>query len=86
MSSDSTVDVVGMPSVLLLDLDGVVWLAHEPIDRVVTSPKARAAETVAPLVGRLGLSPHVVDDLEGVVSDGIHHGGTHGGGKLLGIE
>ena len=40
------------------------WLAHEPFDRVVTSPKARAAQTVAPLVDHLGLTADVVDDLD----------------------
>ena len=40
------------------------WLAHESIDRLVTSPKARAAETVSPLAERLGLAPDVVDDLD----------------------
>lgn len=40
------------------------WLAHEPIDRIVTSPKARASQTVVPLVDELGLTPHVIDDLD----------------------
>ena len=31
------------------------WLAHEPIDAIVTSPKVRAIETVAPLMKRLGI-------------------------------
>ena len=40
------------------------WLAHESIDRIVTSPKARAAQTVVPLVEALDLTPHVIDDLD----------------------
>ena len=39
------------------------WLAHEPIDAIVTSPKARAIETVAPLMKRLGMTNEVVADL-----------------------
>lgn len=42
------------------------WLAHETIDAVVTSPKARARETVAPLADRLGLTAEVVHDLDEV--------------------
>jgi probable phosphoglycerate mutase len=39
------------------------WLAHEPIDYVVTSPKRRAIETVARFID--GARPHeVVDDLD----------------------
>ncbi len=40
------------------------WLAHEPIDAIVTSPKARAIETVTPLMTRLGLTNEVIDDLD----------------------
>ncbi len=40
------------------------WLAHEPVDRVVTSPKARATETVAPLASTLGLTADVIHDLD----------------------
>jgi len=42
------------------------WLSHEPVDAIVTSPKARAIETVAPLVRRLGLENEVVTDLDEV--------------------
>lgn len=42
------------------------WLAHEPIDAVVTSPKARAIETVEPLMAALGHSNEVVADLDEV--------------------
>lgn len=42
------------------------WLAHESIDAVVTSPKARAIETVAPLVQHLGLTHEVIADLDEV--------------------
>lgn len=42
------------------------WLAHEPIDAVVTSPKARAIETVAPLMADLGIAHEVVADLDEV--------------------
>ena len=39
------------------------WLAHEPIDFVVTSPKRRAIETVAGLID--GSRPHeIVDNLD----------------------
>ncbi|MDH3707552.1 MAG: histidine phosphatase family protein [Acidimicrobiia bacterium] len=37
------------------------WLAHEPVDAVVTSPKRRAIDTVQPLIDS-GLPHHVVDD------------------------
>ncbi|MBT5137468.1 MAG: histidine phosphatase family protein [Acidimicrobiaceae bacterium] len=40
------------------------WLAHEPIDAIVTSPKVRAIETVAPLMKRLGMTNEVVADLD----------------------
>lgn len=42
------------------------WLAHEPIDAVVTSPKARAIETVLPLLDTLGQTHEVVADLDEV--------------------
>lgn len=42
------------------------WLAHEPVDAVVTSPKARAIETVQPLVAALGHPHEVVVDLDEV--------------------
>ncbi|MDG2028185.1 MAG: histidine phosphatase family protein [Acidimicrobiales bacterium] len=42
------------------------WLAHESIDAVVTSPKARAIETVGPLMGSLGIENEVVADLDEV--------------------
>src|SRR5262249_19167668 len=39
------------------------WLAHEPVDYVVTSPKRRAIETVGALID--GTRPHeVIDDLD----------------------
>ena len=40
------------------------WLGHEAIDRVVTSPKARARDTVAALLASLDLTPDVVADLD----------------------
>ena len=40
------------------------WLAHEPIDAVVSSPKARAIETVQPLADELGLPLTVIADLD----------------------
>ena len=40
------------------------WLAHEPVDAVVSSPKARAIETVRPLASRLGEPVRIVDDLD----------------------
>ncbi len=40
------------------------WLAHEPIDAVVSSPKARSIETVAPLAATLGLDVGIVADLD----------------------
>ncbi len=40
------------------------WLAHEPIDAVITSPKARAMETIEPLVERLGIEPEIIADLD----------------------
>lgn len=42
------------------------WLAHEDIDAVVTSPKARAIETVAPLISALDAVHEVVPDLDEV--------------------
>lgn len=42
------------------------WLAHEAIDAVVTSPKARAIETVVPLMNHLGHENEVVTDLDEV--------------------
>ena len=40
------------------------WLAHEPIDAVVASPKARAIETIRPLADALGLPVEIVEDLD----------------------
>ncbi len=40
------------------------WLAHEPVDALISSPKARALETVQPLVDHLGLVPEVIADLD----------------------
>lgn len=40
------------------------WLAHEPVDAIVTSPKARAIETVEPLMKRLGMANEIVADLD----------------------
>ena len=40
------------------------WLAHEPVDAVIFSPKARAKETVQPLADRLGLPIAIIDDLD----------------------
>jgi broad specificity phosphatase PhoE len=42
------------------------WLAHEQIDAVVTSPKARAIETVTPLMAALGQDNEIVTDLDEV--------------------
>ncbi len=42
------------------------WLAHETIDAVVTSPKARAIETVGPLLAGLDHEHEVVADLDEV--------------------
>jgi probable phosphoglycerate mutase len=42
------------------------WLAHESIDAVVTSPKARAIETVDPLLRVLGHTNQVIADLDEV--------------------
>lgn len=39
------------------------WLVSEPIDAIVTSPKRRAIDTVAPLAERLGINPQRVADL-----------------------
>lgn len=44
------------------------WLAHESIDAVVTSPKARAIETVEPLMAKLRHGT-ATDDLHEVVDD-----------------
>ncbi|MEC7506618.1 MAG: histidine phosphatase family protein, partial [Actinomycetota bacterium] len=40
------------------------WLAHEPVDAVVASPKARAIETVQPLVDQLDVPLTIVADLD----------------------
>ena len=40
------------------------WLAHEPIDHIITSPKRRARDTVAALASRLSLQPEVQPDLD----------------------
>ena len=40
------------------------WLAHEPVDAVVASPKARAIETVQPLVDLLDVPLTIVADLD----------------------
>lgn len=40
------------------------WLAHEPVDAVVASPKARAIETVRPLADAVGLPVAIVEDLD----------------------
>ena len=42
------------------------WLSHEEIDAVVTSPKARAIETVQPLLAATGHVPEIVPDLDEV--------------------
>jgi probable phosphoglycerate mutase len=42
------------------------WLAHEAIDAVVTSPKARAIETVGPLLTDIEHEHEVVVDLDEV--------------------
>ena len=39
------------------------WLAHEPIDAVVTSPLVRARETAQPVAAAFGLEPEVVDGI-----------------------
>ncbi|MEM9202716.1 MAG: histidine phosphatase family protein [Actinomycetota bacterium] len=40
------------------------WLAHEPVDAIVASPKARAIETIRPLADALDRSVQIVDDLD----------------------
>lgn len=40
------------------------WLACEPIDCVITSSKARAKQTVVPLVARLGVEPVEIAGLD----------------------
>jgi broad specificity phosphatase PhoE len=40
------------------------WLAHEEFDAVVTSPKARATQTVRPTADAKGLSIEVLRDLD----------------------
>ncbi len=40
------------------------WLAHEPIDAIVSSPKRRALETIRPVADQLGLAIEVIDDLD----------------------
>lgn len=42
------------------------WLSHEAVDAVVTSPKARAIETVQPLLAATGHVPEIVPDLDEV--------------------
>ncbi len=42
------------------------WLAHEAVDAIVTSPKARAIETVAPLMATTGHTNEVVAELDEV--------------------
>jgi probable phosphoglycerate mutase len=39
------------------------WLAHEPVDAVLTSPQRRARETAAPVAAVHGLELEVVDGL-----------------------
>ena len=40
------------------------WLSHEAVDAVITSPKARAIETVQPLLAATGHVPEIVPDLD----------------------
>ncbi|MDH4171937.1 MAG: histidine phosphatase family protein [Acidimicrobiia bacterium] len=40
------------------------WLAAEPVDAVVTSPKRRAIETVQPVIDAGGLPHRILDDLD----------------------
>ena len=42
------------------------WLSHEAADAVITSPKARAIETVQPLLAATGHVPEIVPDLDEV--------------------
>ncbi|MFI6348355.1 histidine phosphatase family protein [Streptomyces sp. NPDC050560] len=42
------------------------WVARRGVDAVVCSPLSRARETAAPAAGRLGLAPHVVEELREV--------------------
>ena len=42
------------------------WLSHEAVDAVITSPKARAIETVQPLLAATGHVPEIVPDLDEV--------------------
>lgn len=39
------------------------WLAHEPIDAIVSSSKRRAIDTARPLCTRLAIQPELVPDL-----------------------
>jgi 2,3-bisphosphoglycerate-dependent phosphoglycerate mutase len=39
------------------------WLAHDPIDAVVTSPLVRARETAQPVAAAFGLEPEVVEGI-----------------------
>jgi len=40
------------------------WLAHEPVDAIISSPKARAIETVRPLADHLDLAIDIIEDLD----------------------
>ena len=42
------------------------WLSPEAVDAVITSPKARAIETVQPLLAATGHVPEIVPDLDEV--------------------
>jgi broad specificity phosphatase PhoE len=48
-------------------------LAREPVDRLVSSPLARAVQTAAPLAARLGCAP-IVDDRFGELRVGVWEG------------
>jgi len=39
------------------------WLAHEPVDAIVSSPQLRARETAAPIAGAHGLEVEIVEGL-----------------------
>jgi probable phosphoglycerate mutase len=49
------------------------WLAHEPIDRVVASPKRRAVETAEPLAERLDLKIEIVPGFSEIDRSSRHY-------------
>ena len=49
------------------------WLEHEPIDRIVASPKRRAVETAQPLSDRLGLGIEIVPGFSEIDRSSRHY-------------